>query len=89
MGDPRSSVQLVETPFTDKLSGNYFWPFSITLPYNIQLSEKEAKEINLAVNERLPPTLADRGWHSCINYQITVNIARSGFFQTNREYETY
>lgn len=75
--DPPGS-STTQSKHTEKLSGRYVFPFSITLPSNISISGRQAKDLGLSGNERLPPSLSGRGWHSFINYELSVHIKRSG-----------
>lgn len=53
------------------------------MPENLDLSQNQAKDLSLIMGERLPPTVLEGGWGTCITYQIEVEVKRSGFFSSD------
>ena len=78
-GDPRGPSR---TKYTGKLKGDYSWPFSITLPREVPIEQKLAKNFKLNRIETLPPSLHGLAWGSAINYSLTVNIKRRGILRS-------
>jgi len=74
--------------YRDKLEGKYSWPFSINLPGSITFNDKQVKELQVSSEERLPPSLRGTGGHSFIDYQIAVDVKRSGPFRPGSSLST-
>lgn len=85
MGNPRVSSSSQDR-FRDKLEGKYSWPFSITLPSSVTFTEKQMKEFQVSGEERLPPSLKATGGFSFIDYQVVVEVKRSGAFRSGSSY---
>lgn len=75
--------EILWTPSSSsKLVGNLSWPFSITLPKEVSVPEKEKGP---AKNFPLPPTFTERASAAYIDYKIIVTVKR-GAFKVNQTY---
>ncbi|KAJ6623972.1 hypothetical protein B0H10DRAFT_760842 [Mycena sp. CBHHK59/15] len=69
MGDPRNPGSASnETKWTEKLRGQYVWPFSISVPPTVSLRDEVF---------RLPPTFFERHTRAQIEYEISVRFTRT------------
>ena len=73
-------MELSETLWTpstsSKLAGNLTWPFSITLPKEAAVAEKEKGPTKMYP---LPPTFSERASAAYIDYKIIVTVKRGAF----------
>lgn len=81
MGDPRnpqstSTSNSIPTRYKGKLTGEYEWPFSITLPREVSDPTKPGYSTQLY---HLPQSSMERGMKVGIQYDIIVNLIRTKF----------
>ncbi|EIN05456.1 hypothetical protein PUNSTDRAFT_137569 [Punctularia strigosozonata HHB-11173 SS5] len=83
MGDPRGSSAMASEPYKGKLSGNFEWPFAITLPNTAEISLKD-KDVGEGVREYpLPPAFHGKGsFKWAVAYEVKVKVERA-FFRPN------
>lgn len=79
-----SSPSFIRRPPNERLEGRYRWPFNISLPTHVNVSPRQARELQISTTERLPPNMSGRGTHATINYQILVEVKRSGAFKATK-----
>ena len=79
MGDPRHLGEQGQTPYSDKLIGLYSFPFSLSIPKKVNVTNKhDLKELRVTADDSLPPSLSGRAWGASINYELVVDIKRRG-----------
>jgi hypothetical protein len=66
-----------------KLSGDYHWPFSISLPKEVTLADP-ARKHGAVQTYRLPQTFLERTMRASVYYELCVHIARSTFRVDNK-----
>ncbi|KAJ7745723.1 hypothetical protein B0H16DRAFT_971557 [Mycena metata] len=75
MANPRDSVSGASgSHYNGKLSGDYHWPFSISLPKEVTLSDPTGKQ---SLTYHLPQSFLERTSRASVYYELFVHIARS------------
>ncbi|KAJ6507885.1 hypothetical protein C8R47DRAFT_60614 [Mycena vitilis] len=82
MANPRD-VNPAGPQFNGKLSGDYQWPFSISLPTEVTIPNPAGKP-GAMQTYRLPQTFLERTIRASLYYEICVHIARSTFRVDNK-----
>lgn len=79
MGDPRApSASVSGASFSEKLRGDYSWPFTLTLPRDVTLLPKSNNK-GPAETFFLPPTFLERSTKASIQYDIHAEVRRGRF----------
>lgn len=81
--DPRSDPATSGSQYNGKLSGDYHWPFSISLPKEIALPDPTGKHGEVRTYQ-LPQTFLERSTRASVYYELFVHIARSTFRVDNK-----
>ncbi|RDB25885.1 hypothetical protein Hypma_006734 [Hypsizygus marmoreus] len=75
LGDPRNPSSVPsDIKFTDKLRGDYCWPFSIPLPREVVLCVGAQNE---SQTFHLPQTFVERHTRASIQYEVILHLSRS------------
>jgi hypothetical protein len=82
-GHPRAPSEISNTRYTGKLVGMYNWSFSISLPAEVTISDKVARDLQLRKVEHLPPNVQSTGWDSAITYRLSLSVKRHGLFRSD------
>lgn len=78
MGDPGSSTSSVTTaPHTEKLNGNYSWPFAFMLSRDVTLMSNSPGAPSQT--SHFPPTFLEKNTRVSIQYDISALIRRGKF----------
>ncbi|KAJ7455216.1 hypothetical protein B0H11DRAFT_2161031 [Mycena galericulata] len=75
MANPRDASG---SQYHGKLSGDYHWPFSISLPKEVTLPDPTGKQGQVRTYH-LPQTFLERSTRASVYYELFVHIARSTF----------
>ncbi|PPQ92237.1 hypothetical protein CVT25_008919 [Psilocybe cyanescens] len=78
---PRSHVASSSVRFSGKLEGEYTWPFSITLPKEVNVPCGKGKQLQTFT---LPQTFNERHAKGSINYEMSLRINRGRFQSDHR-----
>lgn len=85
MGDP---VTGQGGKYTSKLSGEFIWPFKVSLPETI-IAPKSGLRHGITGILPLPPSISERGNRVFVAYEIVSTIKRAGLFNGDKEYALY
>jgi hypothetical protein len=66
---------------SSKLKGRYSWPFNLTLPGEVLVSEGKGQQGRY----HLPPTVSERASPAYIDYRLVVTVKR-GTLKVNQTY---
>ncbi|KAJ6624070.1 hypothetical protein B0H10DRAFT_1785291 [Mycena sp. CBHHK59/15] len=81
MPNPREpGAAASDSHYSGKLSGDYHWPFSISLPKEVTLPDKQGRVRTF----HLPQTFLERTTRASVYYELFVHIARSTFRVDNK-----
>ncbi|KAJ6520896.1 hypothetical protein DFH09DRAFT_1331546 [Mycena vulgaris] len=84
MANPReSNVATSASPYDGRLSGDYHWPFSISLPKEVTLADPNEKH-GPPQTYHLPQSFLERNTRGSVYYELFVHIARSTFRVDNK-----
>ncbi|KAF7374624.1 hypothetical protein MSAN_00347200 [Mycena sanguinolenta] len=79
MPNPRdSNAGPSDSKFNGKLSGDYHWPFSISLPKEVTLPDPTRRHGEVRTY-KLPQTFLERTTRATVFYELCVHVARSTF----------
>ncbi|KAF8206140.1 hypothetical protein K438DRAFT_2013934 [Mycena galopus ATCC 62051] len=78
MPNPRDSNPGSRSQFNGKLSGDYHWPFSISLPKEVTLPDPAGHQ-GAVRTYQLPQTFLERTTSVSVLYELYVHVARSTF----------
>ncbi|KAJ7227394.1 hypothetical protein GGX14DRAFT_103947 [Mycena pura] len=78
MPNPRDDPTAPASQYHGKLSGDYHWPFSISLPKEVSLPSFKDKDDTVQTCH-LPQTFLERTSQASVLYEFFVHIARSTF----------
>ncbi|KAJ7170926.1 hypothetical protein C8R43DRAFT_71609 [Mycena crocata] len=81
MADPRDPDP--GSQYHGKLSGDYYWPFSISLPKEVTAPDPAGKSGSVKTYH-LPQTFLERTTRASVYYELFVHIARSTFRVDNK-----
>lgn len=81
MANPRDSDPVAHH---GQLSGDYHWPFSISLPKEVTLPDPSGKPPGALKTYHLPQTFLERTTRASVYYELFVHIARSTFRVDNK-----
>ncbi|KAJ7126754.1 hypothetical protein C8R44DRAFT_617260 [Mycena epipterygia] len=84
MPNPRDSDPAATPSYHGKLSGDYHWPFSISLPKEVALPDPSGKPPGALKTYHLPQTFLERTTRASVYYELFVHIARSTFRVDNK-----
>lgn len=65
------------------LSGKHTWPVSIALPKEVNITQRQAKDLEISPTHLLPPSFVEKSYNSIITYELTVAVKRKGPFRGN------
>lgn len=81
MGDPRRTDSQPREKFRGKLQGEYFWPYSFTLPQEISIPVGPRNESH---TYHLPQSFLERHTRASIQYDLILHITRGKLRPDNR-----
>lgn len=72
MGDPKTPEESSNTEkYTEKLHGQYSWPFKIAIPHQVPGKSSAAQLFSL------PATFSERATRVGIHYEMHINVRRT------------